>query len=135
MINIKDNTIILRELFEHYKQKYNLNTKLSFYCNYGSCYSVNLDKINIDYDYIQSVYNKNNTKLRHSYKSFIELAGCVLLHEIKHAIDYKLTPTQFIDEVNYIEQYPNLNKLDYPLEQRADEFANIEIEQWKPYIC
>jgi hypothetical protein len=126
--------ISLNEIFKHYKKDYNLNTELTFYLSYSSCYSPALDRINIDYHYISDIYDDKNNKKRHNYNSFLELASIVLLHEIKHAIDYKADPIQFDKEVDYLIENPSLTKLDYPLERRADEFANREIEKWKKHL-
>lgn len=132
MTTLKDTNITLNEIFKHYKKEYNLNTELTFYLSYGSCYSPLLNKINIDYDYLIYIDKRKKTLKRHHYNSFLELSVIVLLHEIKHAIDYKKDPVHFNKAVNDMLIYPKRFGL---LEKNADKFANIEILKWKKHLC
>lgn len=112
----------LRRIFNIYKKKHNLVTKLIF-DDYGgrNCFQTLTNKIYYDL-YINSIINssklsdevivcpQNLKEFRTTKKGALTW---ILLHEIKHAIEYK-------------------KKIDFR-EKRADKFANKELKKlgWK----
>lgn len=110
----------LKDIFSYYKKKYNLKTTLKFTKKKDRCYFDSNDNIirtlNID-----------------KYYEWKEYSHCIyiLLHEIKHAIDFHKRHNQLLDEMgkwddkNFPKGYRGLL-----FERRANYFAKKELTKW-----
>ena len=118
----------LQKIFNHYKKKYKLDTRLEvepkgLLCNY---------RPDIDYIYIgYEAIGKGTLSKRLNVKSKKYLYILALLHEIKHAIDKNI----LIDELKSFDlaQYHESGQYHdtRTWEVRADNFAKKEFKKWK----
>lgn len=138
MLNKKLSKILII-IFEIYKKKYKLNTHLKIMKKYnrGTGYLVENNTIYIDCKQNKSCYKSKQYKDRISYSNFASYLIFILLHEIKHAIDYKNNPHKFLnqhetDEINML--FLDVPYHQLPLEKRADKFAKKEIKKYGKYI-
>ena len=132
--------IKLRQIFDYYKNKHSLDYSLEFEDWIGCNFSYNEKRINIDFIGIGR-YSINTKKIliRHKFiPSIEELSILILLHEIKHSIDYQADRADYMQQQyeQYIQQLYEPRKgqkkyYSYPLERRADEFANKEFKKWR----
>lgn len=120
---------LLKNIFYNYKNKYNLQTNLNLGNCYGCYFNYLPNIISYDIEWTKQVCVRGYTEGYDTEKVLI----FSLLHEIKHAIDYTVNPTNLLKEANSIDR--NRYFLDYnysanlPLEKRANEFAKQEIEK------
>jgi len=122
----------LQNILTHYNKQYNFNFKLmrglsdSIYPKQG------LITINLSTD---NQRHYKDMKLRHEYNDYIILFKCVLLHEIKHAIDYTVNHEYWEQENEIIDRFKYHTNKEYHdslnREKRADNFANEEIKKWR----
>jgi len=116
-----------KTIFNYYKKKYKLNCQLFFGRKYDSIgnYDLKDNKININ-RYCSSAFPKSksciysncdNSYQTVDFKTFILFT---LLHEIKHAIDYKENKLTFSNI---------FNRRDY-FEKRANNFAKKELNKY-----
>jgi hypothetical protein len=128
----------LRSVFNYYKDYYNLPITLSIKHFGNSCYFHDIyHKINISFSDVFRFSAIFESKERFNHNSFEELAICVLLHELKHAIDFYKDHMTFQKMALYNMMYNSSIKYreyykysDLPLEHRADIFAIIEKSKW-----
>ncbi len=111
----------LKEVLEYYKEKYELNTRLVVRLKGNKCYhSGNVILISLEVVKVDAIKMKWNEET---------LTVFILLHEIKHSIDYKYNRKQLIKDNIYSKK----NKLLHnkrPHEKRANDFAKQEINKW-----
>ncbi len=117
----------LYKIFEHYKKKYKLNTRLEIepkglLCNY---------KPNIDFIYLGcEAIGEGNLAERLHLKTKKQFCISALLHEIKHAIDKDILENE-IKSIDIIAlQYNSEYHDTLPFEIRADNFARQELKNW-----
>jgi hypothetical protein len=126
--------ITLNNISQFYINKYKLKTRFSF-CSQklGTGYDILNDTVWLNYEENRFHYKLQTCQDRFKYKNFKEFIIFVLLHEIKHVLDYKKNPEQFLRTCN--NQTTSLMFLDIPyhqlpLEKRADSFAKKEIKKY-----
>jgi len=120
----------LQSIFDYYNLKYKLNYKLIFEpCFYkGSnrhtcCYYLT-KTIHIDFSQLQNKHNMYAIIKRLQSKTKLSYYLGVLLHEIKHAIDYNTTIWECEHGLDTID---HANR---PNEKRADNWAIDEAKKW-----
>lgn len=131
----------LKLIFEYYKSKYKLKTTLNFdtielnsFFNiddniiFYNLYISEIENLEKDSIVITSVWQFENL-LKNKKEGYI----WVLLHEIKHAIDYTYNHKKLIKETeqyftDYKETHEYYNKQLF--EKRADRFAIRELYKW-----
>ena len=123
------NTKKLEKIFEHYKKKYRLNTRIEFDIDGQLCnYRADIDFIYYGYKALE----KSTLSKRVNIKGIKYLYILALLHEIKHAIDKKEGILQ--NELKSFDVVQYWEKSDYhdtrAWELRADNFARQEFEKW-----
>jgi len=122
-------------IFEYYRDKFKLEVMLYFDMkNMNTCFNCG-GYININGKEIGKTYYGNKDKDRHEYHNIRELAIIFLLHEIGHAIDYKYNKNRYIKEYYQQRRDISISKIkdkywNFPLEKRADYFANNEKKKW-----
>ena len=122
---VNDVDIVIKErlnkIFAHYKEEYNLPTRLVIKDKGKKCYqSGNVILISLE------VVNDHARKMKWNRE---KLAIFILIHEIQHSIDYKYNRKQLIKDNIYSKRnkIPHNNR---PHEKRANDFAKQEIDKW-----
>ena len=142
--NINKLKTILEKIFLYYVIKYpKLKNVDLFFNEFENCVFTWSDYkgleeeslINIDFVYINNNYDYHETIERHERElTAKEYAVVVLLHEIKHAIDFYYTRNKFVYEAklaNKKEQkkYGEIKHYSFNIEKRTDKFANREFKR------
>ena len=119
----------LRKIFDYYKKKYKLKTRLSLNNNERCAFNYNKNYISYDINYVAIISNKIIDKYNVNHK----LIFC-LLHELGHAIDKKYNKKQVDkekDKMSYILYNFDVEyALSLPFEKRANKFAKKELKKW-----
>jgi len=130
--------INLRKIFKYYKKKYRLNTKLIL--NYEAqeciaCLQVPDNQIRLKTKYIKNSLKSGSkvylSMLKKCSTNEKEITALLLLHEIKHAIDYERKDIYLYNILCNVSKYEkNHNK--FKAERNADNFAKREYtkKQW-----
>lgn len=123
----------LNNIAEHYKKQYQLDTRFDILQEGFNCYFNR--KGNYIYIALEQIDRQiESLKKRITYTDIQELYIFALLHEIYHAIDYKIDPIKFDKEVSEINigMYETDSKYhcSLPFEKKADEFARGELLNW-----
>lgn len=111
----------LKEVLKYYKKEYNFYSRLVVRNKGKQCYKCG-KVIFISMQVVKDHAKKMNWKEE-------KIVIFILLHEIKHAIDYKYNRKQFIADKSYSRR----NKMPHnerPQEKRANDFAKKEINKW-----
>lgn len=119
----------LQSIFDCYKKEYKFKTTLFLE---RSCICIfNYRKNYIIYDI---KWIKDKTIIGYAPKSIKEKIIFCLLHEIKHAIDWKyntkLMERELLEMDNYSYQRNSNYSFNLPFEKRAHKFAKKEIKKW-----
>lgn len=127
----------LRSIFDYYNLKYKLNVTLQFeFTNVltefigQTAFIMNKQTkesiIILDFEELNNKQTLKNLYKRIPFKTKLEFYIKALLHEIKHAIEYKtgLIPYERKIGLYFLEHDKR------PSEIRADYFANTEIKKW-----
>lgn len=132
----------LCNIFNYYKKKYDLKTTFDFKCGLSfSCFSIGENKIfynlyspQAEFIDESSIFCTSIGDFEGLLKDSREVHMWILLHEIKHAIDYTCSHKKLIKELKQIsDSYPE-NRECYCkqlFEKRADRFAKKEIKNWR----
>ena len=125
----------LYEIAKHYKRKYGLSTFIDV-VNYGdgTYFNYKTNSIFLSFECIQTLIDEFNLNKRTHTKNLEKNLIFALLHELKHAIDFRNDSKGYINENASINRGLYKTDQDYrdnlPLEIRADNFAREEIKKW-----
>ena len=125
----------LEKIAEHYKKEYYLNTFIDI-CNEGlnTYYKTKADYIYLSLEYIRFLYDTDDLFKRANIKNLKEAYIFGILHELKHAIDYKNNTDRAEQELKNLDLSLYNSDRQYhhkqPAEIRADEFARQELGKW-----
>ncbi len=127
----------LMDIFKHYKEEFKLKTTLFFNLEHEkTCYRWGKDGyINISTEEVEDTYFMDWDHDRHDYNNLRELAIIFILHEIGHAIDYKYNQLIYMElhhkQIRAIAtDTEEVKYANYPLERKADYFANTQKVKW-----
>lgn len=141
---------ILDKIYLHYCYEFPeiKNTELwynnGYGCNFNWSNYIGQKFINIDFDYIEGYYDFYETIDRHGEElTAEEFAVVVLLHEIGHCIDFHYNNKRYLKEqktmvramreadYKFMDTGEEVKHTDFPMEKRADKFANEEFKMWR----
>ncbi len=127
----------LTYIFNHYKKTFNLKTTLCFKSNGEFSFFRPIDNkifIIFPYSVVEAIdigFNITVISIG-EFKNLCQTSEegyiFILLHEIKHAIDYTHNYIRFQKEAK---KYNEINLNLQPIEKRADKFAIKEIKKWR----
>ena len=125
----------LRNIFDYYRLRYKLDCNLIFKGFNGMDYTCldsmrypNGEKESHIYYSFNQLNKSNNLKARLRFKNKLQYYTMVLLHEIKHALDFKSGVLSWEnDEIRRLGINKEINHASFSYEKRADYFANQEI--------
>lgn len=124
----------LMNIFLYYKKEYGLGS-IELKQSFNNHFEEGTGAVGINLGKIVQLLKRNDYILKRTgYTNERINIICVLLHEIKHAIDYVADSNKWRKEKETLdmrlyhtdEEYHNSR----PKEIRADEFARIEIKKW-----
>lgn len=117
----------LQKIFEHYKKKYNLNTRIEFDVDGQLCnYRAGIDFIHFGYKALEKSTLSKRLNIPKKYLYIL-----ALLHEIKHAIDKDILQDELksFDVVRYHQSGQYHDSLSFEI--RANNFARQEFNKWR----
>jgi len=125
----------LNKIAEYYKKEYNLDTFIDICCQgLATYYKAKQDYIYFSLEFVKHLYDSGDLKQRANIKNLEQGYIFTILHELKHAIDYKNKPDRYELELKNVDTLQYYSDRQYhhsqPAEIRADEFARQELEKW-----